>query len=93
MGSVAFDVEQFRIGLEVEFEHGTRDLETNVTDDNLTVTAKIGAPERSSRLPTPGDLALVQTRRHGWRRGPQSYALSAPRGRFAAASVRPWNAT
>jgi hypothetical protein len=36
-----FDVEQFRMGMDVELEHGTRDLETNVTDDDMTVTAKI----------------------------------------------------
>ncbi|HUY59426.1 MAG TPA: DUF5661 family protein [Solirubrobacteraceae bacterium] len=36
-----FDVEQFRMGMEVELEHGTQDLETNVTDDDLDVTAKI----------------------------------------------------
>ncbi len=36
-----FDVEQFRMGMDVELEHGTRDLETNVTDDDVTVTAKI----------------------------------------------------
>ena len=36
-----FDVEQLRIGMEVELEHGTRDPETNVTDDDIVVTAKI----------------------------------------------------
>ena len=36
-----FDVEQFRMGMDVELEHGTQDLETNVTDDDVTVTAKI----------------------------------------------------
>jgi hypothetical protein len=36
-----FDVEQLRMGMDVELEHGTRDLETNVTDDDVTVTAKI----------------------------------------------------
>jgi hypothetical protein len=36
-----FDVGQLRIGMDVELEHGTRDLETNVTDDDITVTAKI----------------------------------------------------
>lgn len=36
-----FDVEQFRKGMDVELEHGTQDLETNVTDDDETVTAKI----------------------------------------------------
>jgi DNA-directed RNA polymerase alpha subunit len=37
----AFDVEQFRMGMDVELEHGTRDPETNVTNDEETVTAKI----------------------------------------------------
>jgi DNA-directed RNA polymerase alpha subunit len=37
----SFDVEQFRMGLDVELEHGKQDLETNVTDDDVTVTAKI----------------------------------------------------
>ena len=36
-----FDVEQFRIGMDVELEHGTHDPETNVTDDDETLTAKI----------------------------------------------------
>jgi DNA-directed RNA polymerase alpha subunit len=39
--SSQFDVEQFRMGMDVELEHGTRDLETNVSDDDVTVTAKI----------------------------------------------------
>jgi DNA-directed RNA polymerase alpha subunit len=36
-----FDVEQFRMGMDVELEHGTRDPETNVTDDDVTLTSKI----------------------------------------------------
>ncbi len=36
-----FDVEQFRMGLEVELEHGAHDSETNVTNDDLTITGKI----------------------------------------------------
>lgn len=36
-----FDVEQFRMGMDVELEHGTQDPETNVTDDDIEVTAKI----------------------------------------------------
>lgn len=35
------DLEQFRLGLAVELEHGKHDPETNVTDDDLDVTAKI----------------------------------------------------
>ena len=36
-----FDAEQFRIGMDVELEHGTRDPETDVTGDDVLVTAKI----------------------------------------------------
>ena len=35
------DPEQFRRGLEVELEHGSRDPETNVTNDDLNLTGKI----------------------------------------------------
>jgi uncharacterized protein DUF5661 len=36
-----FDVEQFRIGMDVELEHGLHDPATNVSDDDPRVTAKI----------------------------------------------------
>ena len=36
-----FDAEQFRIGLAVELEHGRRDPETNVSDDDELTTGKI----------------------------------------------------
>ena len=36
-----FDVEQFRIGLDVELEHGKRDPVTNLTDDDPILTGKI----------------------------------------------------
>ena len=36
-----FDVEQFRMGLGVELEHGSSDPETNVTDDEELTTGKI----------------------------------------------------
>ena len=35
------DLEQFRMGLFVELEHGTRDPETNVTNDDMSLTGKI----------------------------------------------------
>lgn len=35
------DLDQFRRGLEVELEHGARDPETNVTNDDVTLTGKI----------------------------------------------------
>ena len=36
-----FDLEQFRMGIAIELEHGAHDPETNVTNDDLTVTGKI----------------------------------------------------
>ncbi len=35
------DLEQFRLGLAIELEHGTRDPETNVTGDDPLLTGKI----------------------------------------------------
>lgn len=35
------DLDQFRRGLEVEFEHGARDPDTNVTNDDVVLTGKI----------------------------------------------------
>lgn len=40
-GSSAIDVEQFRMGLGVELEHGRHDPATNVTDDDEITTGKI----------------------------------------------------
>jgi len=37
----AFDVEQFRAGMDVELEHGLHDSETNVTNDDIMTTGKI----------------------------------------------------
>ena len=39
--SAPFDVDQFRMGLEVELEHGLHDPATNVTGDDPLVTGKI----------------------------------------------------
>ena len=36
-----FDLEQFRAGMDVEFEHGRRDPQTDVTGDDPTATGKI----------------------------------------------------
>ena len=38
---VAFDLEQFRRGMEVELEHGSRDPATDVTNDDPIITGKI----------------------------------------------------
>ena len=36
-----FDLEQFRLGMDVEFEHGSHDPQTDVTHDDPIVTGKI----------------------------------------------------
>lgn len=36
-----FDAEQFRMGLEVELEHGRRDPSTDVTNNDPIITGKI----------------------------------------------------
>lgn len=51
-----FDIEQFRMGLAVELEHGAHDKQTNVTNDDPLVTGKIAwahlkeVPDYYSRL-------------------------------------------
>ena len=57
-----FDVEQFRIVMDVELEHGTHDPETNVTDDDVSVTAKIARAVDglgAGRLPTGSRECLL----------------------------------
>ena len=36
-----FDLEQFRLGMDVEYEHGTHDPQTDVTHDDPILTGKI----------------------------------------------------
>lgn len=36
-----YSLDEFRVGLSVELEHGAHDPETNVTGDNIEMTAKI----------------------------------------------------
>jgi len=36
-----FELEQFRAGMDVEYEHGAHDPQTNVTNDDPIVTGKI----------------------------------------------------
>jgi hypothetical protein len=40
-GTSPFDAEQYRLGLDVELEHGSRDPETDVTGDDELTTGKI----------------------------------------------------
>jgi hypothetical protein len=39
--SAPFEVEEFRSGMDVELEHGSHDIATNVTDDDAVLTGKI----------------------------------------------------
>lgn len=39
--ALRFDLEQFRMGMDVELEHGPRDPETNVSGNDRIVTGKI----------------------------------------------------
>lgn len=67
------DREQFRRGLEVELEHGARDPETNVTNDDLLLTGKIAwahlkeFPDyytRLDKLEAEADAYWAERRRH-----------------------------
>jgi hypothetical protein len=62
-----FDVEQFRMGMDVELEHGLHQLATNVTDDDPVVTGKIALAHlhefpdyytRLARMEAEGEAAL-----------------------------------
>ena len=54
--SAPFDLDQFRVGMDVELEHGLHDPSTNVTDDDPVTTGKIALahlnefPDYYSRL-------------------------------------------
>src|SRR5207244_11844312 len=58
-----FDVEQFRMGIEVELEHGLHDPATNVTGDDSIVTGKIALAHlnsfrcASATFPRPAEIA------------------------------------
>ena len=64
--SSPFDVEQFRIGMDVELEHGTQDLETNVTDDDVTVTAKIARAHLNEFPDYYTRLAVMEAEAHAY---------------------------
>ena len=57
-GALGFDLEQFRMGLGIELEHGPRDAKTDVTGTDPIVTGKVALahltefPDYYSRLAT-----------------------------------------
>lgn len=65
-----WDVEQFRMGLDVELEHGTISPSTNVTDDDPIKTGKIALAHlneipdyytRLAQMEEEGEAALKTT--------------------------------
>jgi hypothetical protein len=62
-----FDVEQFRMGLNTELEHGRQDPSTNVTNDEQMMTGKIAQahlneiPDYYTRLAAMEHGAVSQT--------------------------------
>ena len=62
-----FDAEQFRIGLDVELEHGTRDPNTDVTHDDPIVTGKIALAHLNEFPDYYTRLARMETEAEGGR--------------------------
>ncbi len=61
-----FDLEQFRAGMDVEYEHGSHDPQTDVTGDDPIVTGKIALahmkefPDYYERLERMEDQARAE---------------------------------
>jgi len=64
-----FDVEQFRTGMDVELEHGTHDLDTNVTNDDVDITAKIARAHLNEFPDYYSRLALMEADAEAYWRG------------------------
>src|ERR1019366_7428425 len=56
----ASDLGQFRMGLDIELEHGTRDLETNVTGDDVTMTVALSTNTSGRSWPGGSTIGLCQ---------------------------------
>ena len=55
-----YDVEQFRMGMDVELEHGTIDSNTNVTNDDSLMTGKIALAHLNELLDYYTRLAKME---------------------------------
>ena len=69
-----FKLEQFRIGMDVEYEHGAHDPQTDVTGDDPILTGKIALAhmkefpdsyERLQRMEKEAELEWAESRRAG----------------------------
>ena len=59
--SAPFDVEQFRSGMDVELEHGSRDPATDVTGSDPVVTGKIALAHLNEFPDYYTRLAVMET--------------------------------
>lgn len=84
-----YPLEEFRMGLHVELEHGARDSQTNVTDDDIIMTGKIALahlkeiPDYYTRL----DEMEEEGERY-WERKKKAGAGGRRKGRAKAAKPR-----
>ena len=60
-----FDAEQFRIGLDVELEHGTRDPNTDVTHDDSITIGKIALAHLNEFPDYYTKLAMMEAEAEG----------------------------
>ncbi len=65
----AWTREDLRVGINEEFEHGTRTPETNVTDDDLEKTTKIAVAHLRERDDFYDGLAVLESTPRGYWRG------------------------
>jgi len=65
----SFDAEQFRMGLEVELEHGRRDPKTDVTHDDPITTGKIALAHLNEFPDYYSRLAKMEAEAEGRRGG------------------------
>jgi hypothetical protein len=68
--STPFDVDQFRIGMNVELEHGLHDPHTNVSDDTPTSQPRSRSHTSTSSRTTTRDW-------NGWRKKPSGTGNNA----------------
>jgi hypothetical protein len=61
-----FDPEQFRAGMDVEFEHGRHDPQTDVTGDDPIVTGKIALAHMKEFPDYYERLALMEREAEGY---------------------------
>lgn len=63
--SSPFDVDQFRAGMDVELEHGTRDPDTNVTGNDPLLTGRIALAHLRELLDYYTRLARMEAEGEG----------------------------